>query len=255
MYTNLNCKPLRVCFAALLALFLIFISIPSVLAAPTDNPDTDPPGAGTFIEDPDGAYVELVVEVPEGFRGSVSAMLMNQETGKTYTITAFRVNFYSNSMQLPYGKYSVEQVYTSEDGMTYEAFIEEDEFDLNANYTLHAKVLHNEAGAAYVDGSSDIDKEPVTGSTTDTDVSSNPQNSGNTSSGTTTGTEQDPTPSDASASNKGEKADQQQNTPADDQPESSGSVVIYILKVIVGTAVFVGIIFGVVYLVRKNQGL
>ena len=242
MYTNLNCKPLRVCFSALLALFLIFISIPSALAVPAEKPDAEPPGEGAFIEDPEGAYVELVAEVPEGFRGSVSAMLMNQETGKTYTITAFRVNFYSNSMQLPYGKYSVEQVYTSEDSMSYEAFIEEDEFELNSSYTLHAKVLYNEAGDAYVDGTSDIDKAPSDGTTTQQ------KPTGTAEPDDTSGNVQAP------AQDKDDKADQQQNTPAEDQPESTGSVVIYILKVIVGTAVFVGITFGVVYLVRKNQG-
>lgn len=249
MYTNTNYRATRVCIAALLAFFLILFSVPSVLAAPTDtDTTTEPPSADTFIDDPDGAYVELVVEVPDGFRGSVSVMLQNKETGEMYTITAFRVNFYSNSKLLPYGEYSVEEVYTSEDNMTYEAFIEEDSFTLSSNYTLHAKVLHNETGAAYVDGSSDIDKDSSSG-TTGTDTSSQPNDSDILSPDDTTDTEQ------SSAPDKTDKSDQAQNTPADEQPESKGSVVTYILKVFIGTAVFVGIVFGTVYIVRKKQGL
>lgn len=253
MYTNSNRRSLRVCSAALLALFLLLLSIPSALAAPTGTSDTttEPPAEDTFIDDPEGAYVELVAEVPEGFRGSVSVMLQNKETGEMYTITAFRVNFYSNSKLLPYGEYSVEEVYTSEDNMTYEAFIEEDGFNLNSNYTLHAKVLHNENGAAYVDGSSDVDKEPSNGTTgaTDTGTASQPKDTGALEPDDPTGTDQTPAP------DKDSKADQQQNTPADDQPESKGSVVAYVLKVILGTAVFVTIVFGTVYIVRKKQGL
>lgn len=252
MYTNTNYRATRVCIAALLAFFLILFSVPSVLAAPTDtDTTTEPPSADTFIDDPDGAYVELVVEVPDGFRGSVSVMLQNKETGEMYTITAFRVNFYSNSKLLPYGEYSVEEVYTSEDNMTYEAFIEEDGFNLNSNYTLHAKVLHNENGAAYVDGSSGVDKEPSNGTTgtTDTGTASQPNDTGALEPDDSIGTDQTPAP------DKDSNADQQQNTPADDQPESKGSVVAYVLKVILGTAVFVTIVFGTVYIVRKKQGL
>ena len=236
MYKVFYPKPLRWFSVFLLAFVLLLSMISSV-------------SAEQFIDDPSGAFVELKVETPEDFRGSVSVILMNKETGKTYTITSYRVNFYSNSMQLPYGEYSVEQVYTSENSMVYEAFIDEDSFNLSSNYTLHAKVLYNESGAAYVDGSSGSAQSPTNEppSPLQDPSTSDPNN--------TTASDQNPKPDESTPDKKDDSAKQQQNTPAGDQPESKGSVVLYILKVIIGTAVFVGIVFGVVYIVRKKQGL
>ena len=237
MYKVFYPKPLRWFSVFLLAFVLLLSMISSV-------------SAEQFIDDPSGAFVELKVETPEDFRGSVSVILMNKETGKTYTITSYRVNFYSNSMQLPYGEYSVEQVYTSENSMVYEAFIDEDSFNLSSNYTLHAKVLYNESGAAYVDGSSGSAQSP-----TNDEPPSPLQDPSTSDPNNTTASDQNPKPDESTPDKKDDSAKQQQNTPAGDQPESKGSVVLYILKVIIGTAVFVGIVFGVVYIVRKKQGL
>lgn len=241
MYKVFYPKPLRWFSASLLAFVLLLSMISSV-------------SAEQFIDDPSGAFVELKVETPEDFRGSVSVILMNKETGKTYTITSYRVNFYSNSMQLPYGEYSVEQVYTSENSMVYEAFIDEDSFNLSSNYTLHAKVLYNESGAAYVDGSSGSAQSP-TNDASDSEPSSPLQDPSISDPNNTTASDQNPKSDESTPDKKDDSAKQQQTTPADDQPESKGSVVLYILKVIIGTAVFVGIVFGVVYIVRKKQGL
>lgn len=241
MYKVFYPKPLRWFSVFLLAFVLLLSMISSV-------------SAEQFIDDPSGAFVELKVETPEDFRGSVSVILMNKETGKTYTITSYRVNFYSNSMQLPYGEYSVEQVYTSENSMVYEAFIDEDSFNLSSNYTLHAKVLYNESGAAYVDGSSGSAQSP-TNDASDSEPPSPLQDPSTSDPNNTTASDQNPKPDESTPDKKDDSAKQQQNTPAGDQPESKGSVVLYILKVIIGTAVFVGIVFGVVYIVRKKQGL
>lgn len=246
---NSNFKPIRICMAAVLALVMCLFTVSTVLADPTvDDPGTTgealPIVDETFMDDPHGAYINLVAEVPEGFRGSVSVMLRNEETGEMYTITVFRVTSYSSDSELlPYGKYSVERAFTSESSLAYEAFVDEDTIDLTSNYTLHAKVVHNEAGQAYIDGNSDVDKRPsdITAGTDTSTGALEPDDS--------TGTDQTPAP------DKDSKADQQQNTPADDQPESKGSVVAYVLKVILGTAVFVTIVFGTVYIVRKKQGL
>lgn len=258
MYKFFNSRPLRLFSAFLLVLVLLLSLTSNAFADPVDaeGAESNSPASEKFIDDPDGAFVELKVEIPDGFRGSVSAMLKNKETGEMYTITAYRVNFYSNSMHLPYGEYSVEQVYTSEDNMTYEAFIDEDGFDLSSNYTLHARVLHNETGAAYVDGSSEIDKEQIPSSETtgDTETSSQPQDSENVNSGEATDTEETPSPDENKPADD-DTTKQEQDTPADEQPESKGSVVAYVLKVLLGTAVFVNIVFGTVYIVRKKQGL
>lgn len=246
---NSSFKPIRICMAAVLALVMCLFTVSTVLADPTvEDPGTTgedlPIVDETFMDDPHGAYINLVAEVPEGFRGSVSVMLRNEETGEMYTITVFRVTSYSSDSELlPYGKYSVERAFTSENSLAYEAFVDEDTIDLTSNYTLHAKVVHNEAGQAYIDGNSDVDKRPSY-NTAGTDTST-----GALEPDDTTGTDQTPAP------DKDSKADQQQNTPADDQPESKGSVVAYVLKVILGTAVFVTIVFGTVYIVRKKQGL
>lgn len=246
---NSSFKPIRICMAAVLALVMCLFTVSTVLADPTvEDPGTTgedlPIVDETFMDDPHGAYINLVAEVPEGFRGSVSVMLRNEETGEMYTITVFRVTSYSSDSELlPYGKYNVERAFTSENSLAYEAFVDEDTIDLTSNYTLHAKVVHNEAGQAYIDGNSDVDKRP-SDNTAGTDTSTGvlePDDS--------TGTDQTPAP------DKDSKADQQQNTPADEQPESKGSVVAYVLKVILGTAVFVTIVFGTVYIVRKKQGL
>lgn len=246
---NSNFKPIRICMAAVLALVMCLFTVSTVLADPTvEDPGTTgedlPIVDETFMDDPHGAYINLVAEVPEGFRGSVSVMLRNEETGEMYTITVFRVTSYSSDSELlPYGKYSVERAFTSENSLAYEAFVDEDSIDLTSNYTLHAKVVHNEAGQAYIDGNSDVDKRS-SDNTAGTDTST-----GALEPDDSTGTDQTPAP------DKDSKADQQQNTPADDQPESKGSVVAYVLKVILGTAVFVTIVFGTVYFVRKKQGL
>lgn len=246
---NSSIKPIRICMAAVLALMMCLFSVSTVLADPTvDGPGTTgedlPIVDETFMDDPHGAYINLVAEVPEGFRGSVSVMLRNEETGEMYTITVFRVTSYSSDSELlPYGKYSVERAFTSENSLAYEAFVDEDTIDLTSNYTLHAKVVHNEAGQAYIDGNSDVDKRS-SDNTAGTDTST-----GALEPDDSTGTDQTPAP------DKDSKADQQQNTPADEQPESKGSVVAYVLKVILGTAVFVTIVFGTVYIVRKKQGL
>lgn len=246
---NSNFKPIRICMAAVLALVMCLFTVSTVLADPTvEYPGTTgedlPIVDETFMDDPHGAYINLVAEVPEGFRGSVSVMLRNEETGEMYTITVFRVTSYSSDSELlPYGKYSVERAFTSENSLAYEAFVDEDSIDLTSNYTLHAKVVHNEAGQAYIDGNSDVDKRS-SDNTAGTDTST-----GALEPDDSTGTDQTPAP------DKDSKADQQQNTPADDQPESKGSVVAYVLKVILGTSVFVTIVFGTVYIVRKKQGL
>lgn len=246
---NSNFKPIRICMAAVLALVMCLFTVSTVLADPTvEDPGTTgedlPIVDETFMDDPHGAYINLVAEVPEGFRGSVSVMLRNEETGEMYTITVFRVTSYSSDSELlPYGKYSVERAFTSENSLAYEAFVDEDSIDLTSNYTLHAKVVYNEAGQAYIDGNSDVDKRS-SDNTAGTDTST-----GALEPDDSTGTDQTPAP------DKDSKADQQQNTPADEQPESKGSVVAYVLKVILGTAVFVTIVFGTVYIVRKKQGL
>lgn len=246
---NSSIKPIRICMAAVLALVMCLFSVSTVLADPTvDDPGTTgedlPIVDETFMDDPHGAYINLVAEVPEGFRGSVSVMLRNEDTGEMHTITVFRVTSYSSDSELlPYGKYSVERAFTSENSLAYEAFVDEDSIDLTSNYTLHAKVVHNEAGQAYIDGNSDVDKRS-SDNTAGTDTST-----GALEPDDSTGTDQTPAP------DKDSKADQQQNTPADEQPESKGSVVAYVLKVILGTAVFVTIVFGTVYIVRKKQGL
>lgn len=246
---NSNFKPIRICMAAVLALVMCLFTVSTVLADPTvEDPGTTgedlPIVDETFMDDPHGAYINLVAEVPEGFRGSVSVMLRNEETGEMYTITVFRVTSYSSDSELlPYGKYSVERAFTSENSLAYEAFVDEDSIDLTSNYTLHAKVVHNEAGQAYIDGNSDVDKRS-SDNTAGTDTST-----GALEPDDSTGTDQTPAP------DKDSKADQQQNTPADEQPESKGSVVAYVLKVILGTSVFVTIVFGTVYIVRKKQGL
>lgn len=251
---NSSIKPIRICMAAVLALMMCLFSVSTVLADPTvDDPGTTgedlPIVDETFMDDPHGAYINLVAEVPEGFRGSVSVMLRNEDTDEMHTITVFRVTSYSSDSDLlPYGKYSVEQVFTSESSLAYEAFVDEDTIDLTSNYTLHAKVVHNEAGQAYIDGNSDVDKRP-SDITAGTDTSSQPTDTGALEPDDSIGTDQTPAP------DKDSKADQQQNTPADGQPESKGSVVAYVLKVILGTAVFVTIVFGTVYIVRKKQGL
>lgn len=241
MYKVSHPKILR-CFSAFLLVLVLLLSL-------TSNVFAEP-----FIGDPAGAYVELKAEVPDGFRGSISAMLMNKKTGETYTITSYYINYYSNSMQLPYAEYSIEQVYTSENSMLYEAFIDEDSFNLTSNYTLHAKVLFNESAAAYVDGSLGSVQDPANDAP-DSEPASQPQDSDISNSDNMTDPDQNSKPDEATPDKKDDPAKQQQNTPADNQPESKGSVVIYILKVVIGTAVFVGIVFGTVYIVRKKQGL
>lgn len=260
MFSTSKFQSFRFCLTVLAVLVMFFLMLSTAYADPTESEGiaSDETTTGKFIEDPTGAYLTLSVDVPEGFRGSVSVTLENEETQEEYTVTAYRVNFYSNSISLPFGKYSISRVFTSEDKFLYPVHLDEYELDIQSNHTLHASVTYNETGAAYVDGSSEIDKEQIpssetTGEAGDTETSSQPQDSENVNSGEATDTEQTPSPDENKPADD-DTTKQEQDTPADEQPESKGSVVVYILKVVIGTAVFVGIVFGAVYFVRKQQG-
>lgn len=238
-----NTKLFRGFVAAFLALLMVLSFIPTALAMPTSKDDSvyAPSDNESFMADPDAGWIDLKATVPGGFSGSVSVSIRNTETDETYTITAFHVNYYANSKKVPYGEYTIERAFTSENNFVYEAFVEEDSFVLEDSHTINVTVTHNEEGEAYVNGETDIDKPSTDPSSEDPIASSSD----------TTVKDSDQSDNAASQDNAGD----QQQEDSQSSAQKTGSSVVHFLRVLIGTAVFVFIVFSVVYLVRRQKGL
>ena len=69
--------------------------------------------------------------IPQDFSETATVVLSNTETGEYYTITCHKINDYIGRMQLPAGKYRVEQTSTA-DNFEYEASTTVDSFEITA---------------------------------------------------------------------------------------------------------------------------
>lgn len=220
--------------AALLSLLLMFMLMSTAYADPTEEQHGPTYKDGT---------VHLVATVPEGFGGTVSVQLSNVETGELHTVTCYASAGHDTYTELPLGTYFVERAFTSEDSFVYEAFTEYFEFTLGNFQELTVNVTHNEDAQAYLDEQA-AQQRPV-------DQQQEQQGSEPQESGITSAPAEDK--EDASEPVKPEDTVQ---VPAPDDTQSTeeeGSILNYIGKVVIGTAVFTAIVFGIVFLVRKKM--
>ena len=245
MYVNFRLQQVtKAFFHFVLIIALLFFSTVRTLAAPTGDIHDEPsgPAAGMY-------YVDLIATVPDGFEGMVY-VLLSHEDGTHYTVRCDKLSDYESTAELPLGRYVVESVYTSEDSMVYEAFLETEGFVLEERIqTLAVDVKYNAEGAAF-DPSQDVPPEDTSSddpSSADPDVD----------------TPANPNPSAPTTDEPSGSADPEVNPPADEgrgedpQEEptllmSIGSVVKSFLTFLVGSAVFAGIIFILVYFVRRR---
>ena len=78
-------------------------------------------------------WVEVKCEpVPEDFSDTATVVLSNTETGEYYTITCHKVNDYIGRLQLPVGQYQVEQT-TTADNFAFEALTATRAFEITAD--------------------------------------------------------------------------------------------------------------------------
>ena len=115
-------NPAAMSFPAFLVRVLVlmvcfFIPVPSVYALPS---------AAT-------GWVEVRCEpVPADFADTATVVLSNTETGEYHTITCHKINGYIGRLELPLGKYQVEQTSTA-DNFAYEAFTKTTTFEITAD--------------------------------------------------------------------------------------------------------------------------
>ena len=222
---------------------LLFLSTVCTLAAPTGDIHDEPsgPAAGMY-------YVDLIASVPDGFEGMVY-VLLSHEDGAYYTVRCDKLSDYESTAELPLGRYVVESVYTSEDSMVYEAFLETEGFVLEERIqTLVVEVKYSAEGDAFdpiQDSSPDTSSDEPSPADPDADSPANPNPSAPT--------KDEPAGSADPESNP--SSDEGRGEAPQEEPTllmSIGSVVKSFLTFLVGAAVFAGIIFILVYLVRRR---
>lgn len=228
---------LRRGITALLSLLLAFMLFTTAYADPTEEQHGPTYKDGT---------VHLSATVPEGFGGTVSVQLSNVETGELYTVTCYASAGHDTYDELPLGTYFVERAFTSEDSFIYEAFTEYFEFTLGNFQELTVNVMFNEAAQSYLDEQAEQQSQQSTDLQQSQEQGSEPQESGTTSA---------PAEDKEVTGEPAKPEDTVQDTAPDDAEgtEEKGSVLEYIGKVVIGTAVFSLLVFGTVFIVRKKM--
>lgn len=116
-------------FILFVSLYILILS--SVLSVYADPDEKTSEG---------GAWVEVVCTiVPEDFEGSVSVVLSDVETDERYTIDCLKANAFVGRQKLPYGKYYVDWIYTS-DTFYYEGFTDLYSFELTKEMAAAKKI-------------------------------------------------------------------------------------------------------------------
>lgn len=207
------------------------------------------------LPDQDTAWVEVqCTSVPKEFSSTATVVLSSTETGEYYTITCHKVNDYIGRLALPVGKYQVEHTSTA-DNFAYEATTTVDTFELKkdmpAAYLITVSVIKHdtsytvpeaEAPVAPVPGDTEAVPETAVPSTSDT-PSQSQQNTVNSILDflQNQGTDQDASDVTSDAENP------------DDADTSVPSAMRSIFKAIVGTLIFVALVFVIAYFVRQHN--
>ena len=226
----------RLILSAALVFCLIVSFTSTVLAAPTGDISQESSGPAANMY-----YVDLRADVPDGFDGRV-AVLLSHESGEYYTVSCDRLSGYKGSAEIPKGEYWVEKAYTSEDNLTYEAFLEVESFILGDKVQLlNVTVKHNAEGTnPTVDAPGN---EPATDEPSVVQPVAPPS--------------QNPADPDNNAPDiDANEQDTDKEQAPDETPEPEGGiwqVIKSLLIFLAGSAVFACIVFVVVYFVRRRM--
>lgn len=199
-------------------------------------------------------WVEVRCEpVPADFSDTATVVLSNVETGEYYTITCHGINEYIGRLELPAGKYQVEQTSTA-DNFAYEAFTKTTTFDITADMPA-AQLITMEIVKHDVSYTVPEAELPSTVPDSPTDV---PETSEPLDPMPDTSKEDTQTPSnplldklfgDHTVSEKPD-ASPDEDTEINEEPASSKSQNA--IKVIVGTVVFIVIVFVIALFIRNH---
>lgn len=196
--------------------------------------------------------------VPADFQDTATVVLSNTETGEVYTITCYKVNDYIGRLQLPAGKYQVEQT-TTADNFKYEALTSTISFDITADMPaaqlITLEIIKHDAVYTVPE------QTPV--SDPDTDTKEGPQPS--QPSGETPDTPDSDTDADTNETNnavldliekESRPALQVQDSTTPEEPSAARSFVTGVSRgilVVLGSGLFVAFVFGMVYLIRQHS--
>ena len=239
------------CLSCVLGLFLFcmaFLSSVPVYAVPADSE------AAT-------GWIEVqCTEVPDDFSDAVTVILVNQESSERYKIHCFKDNDYIGRMEVPVGKYDLDQVST-QDAFVYEAFSDIWDFeiteDMPAAYLIEVKVKKNDIPDDYMD-LSEIPEEPehseeVPGS--DAQEAPTVQDTPAAEPDTSAGDVSETTDDLSSVQTEDSSDDAIQAEPEDPSLFSKANLIKALSKlgfVLLGTGIFVAVVFGAVYIIRSR---
>lgn len=215
-----------------------FIPVPSVYALP-------PSATG---------WVEVRCEpVPSDFSDTATVVLSNTETGEYHTITCHKINGYIGRLELPLGKYQVEQTSTA-DNFAYEAFTKTTTFEITADMPA-AQLITMEIVKHDVSYTVPESELPPTATDSPTDVPATAEPSDLMPDTSKEDTQNPSNPlldkllGDHTSS---EKTDAAPNEDAEIDEEPASSKSQNALKVIVGTVIFIAIIFVIALFARHH---
>ncbi len=230
-------------FSFLIALFFVFSTHTLALAAPGDS---------------DTGWINLSANVPDGFRGSVSVLLENTESGETHIVSCYFPSNYKNNFQIPLGQYVVVSAFTSEDSFVYEAFTETETFELTGGQDIEVAVVYNEEGAGFLESlknnppeafESERETAPPSGEDTATPDSETPKPESPIEDPSTESEALDEAPTSVPES-------EEEGAPAPEsetgETKSLASRILSGLLSLFATAVFVGLIALIVYIYRQR---
>jgi len=192
--------------------------------------------------------------IPKDFSDTATVVLSNTETGEYYTITCHKINDYIGRLELPAGKYQVEQTSTA-DNFAYEASTTIDSFEITAEMPAAQLITLNivKHDVSYEIPITDAE-EPTTApelvdsitslDENESDSTSPPGNVQDTSNSILDWLKKETAPDDQT------KSEDIKDTHPEDTSESfAGGRVVMIM---IGTILFIIIIMTIAYFVRQH---
>lgn len=233
----------RLIFAFLLTICMMTMSLPCAFAAPTGDISNEVSGPGENM-----IYVDMKASVPDNFNGTVYVLICN-ENSEYFTVSCNDLSGYEGTAQVPVGSYYVEKAYTSEDHLAFEAFVDVYEFEVgDRGHRIDVTVKYSSEGDNYSENFGSTEELPPD------DLTPTPDDSQSGQDATDPEVKDEPTTGDDAAQTP---ADDEEKAPDLEDPEQGSSLWRFIrgfVIFLIGSAVFTGIVFLTVYLVRKKNG-
>lgn len=232
----------RVLLLAAAVLCVTLWQLPCAFAAPTGDISNEASNPGENM-----IYVDMQATVPDNFNGTVSVLLYHEGVGDYYTVRCDALSDYRGTAKVPVGRYSVEEAYTDQDQLAFEAFVDVYEFEVgDTGHRIDVTVKYSNAGDQYSQNQgSSVELPPD-------DWTNEPPKDDEK--------EDTPTPD---VKDEPSADDTPEETPVEDvekTPEGDPGLAGSFLKILksfgiflVGSAVFAGIVFVIVFFVRKRN--